>query len=458
MRTKDIFGRPLKSGQKSVLGKRWRWPPINLINFREGDWQNRKRDWISLGIRSELGRGETAVPGPRVSTDLDVFRHAEGTKAAATTYNTGGPGTLAKHFHARPGGADSPKNAWLKANGKPSDGALNARPSAVPGLNGRAPSPRSAWLGANGKPAGGHPDAINSTRNKETANLGGLVHGTTIHPYDEEVQEYNSEAGQTGTSIFDPALCELFYRWFTPKDGFILDPFAGGSVRGIVAAVLGRTYVGVDLRAEQIAANEEQAELICLPEDRPFWIHGDSRDIIKLVHNLDDGLTFDAVWSCPPYFDLELYSDDKRDLSNTTWERFVEDYAFIIKHTCSLLKNNRFAAFVIGDIRDKNGNYRNLPGVTIDCFRDAGLSLYNRALLATAVGSLPLRVHRQFASTRKLGNTIQEMLVFVKGDAREACKVCETYDDIGIDVIRIAENPVIVAPFTTKTVRRRTML
>src|SRR6185437_9374410 len=226
MRTTDIFGRPLQSGQKSILGKRWRAPPFNLVNFREGDFLNRTRDWISLGIRSELGRGETAIPGPRVSTDLDTYRHAEGSKATAKTYNTGGPGTLAKQFHARPGGADSPKNAWLRANGKPSDGAINARPSAVPGLKGRTPSPRSAWLGANGKPAGGHPDAINA---------------------DEGI-----EGGQTGTSIFNPTLCELYYRWFTPKNGSILDPFAGGSVRGITASVLGRSYVGIDLRAEQL--------------------------------------------------------------------------------------------------------------------------------------------------------------------------------------------------------------
>lgn len=43
-----------------------------------------------------------------------------------------------------------------------------------------------------------------------------------------------------GVSIFDPVLCELVYRWFSPPAGRVLDPFAGGSVRGIVAAALGR--------------------------------------------------------------------------------------------------------------------------------------------------------------------------------------------------------------------------
>jgi len=58
----------------------------------------------------------------------------------------------------------------------------------------------------------------------------------------------------SGTSIFDPVLTELAYRWFCPQGGSILDPFAGGSVRGIVAAHLGYQYTGLDLRSEQIAA------------------------------------------------------------------------------------------------------------------------------------------------------------------------------------------------------------
>ena len=38
-----------------------------------------------------------------------------------------------------------------------------------------------------------------------------------------------------GISVFDPVLTELMYNWFCPENGTILDPFAGGSVRGIVA-------------------------------------------------------------------------------------------------------------------------------------------------------------------------------------------------------------------------------
>jgi hypothetical protein len=59
-------------------------------------------------------------------------------------------------------------------------------------------------------------------------------------------------------SIFDPVLCEVAYRWFSPPGGKVLDPFAGGSVRGVVAGVLGRQYTGIDLSEKQLVANRSQ--------------------------------------------------------------------------------------------------------------------------------------------------------------------------------------------------------
>jgi hypothetical protein len=79
-----------------------------------------------------------------------------------------------------------------------------------------------------------------------------------------EIPNYDSaDRTITGTSIFDPVLCELAYRWFCPPGGLVLDPYAGGSVRGIVAAKCGRRYIGIDLSERQVSANRAQAEAIC---------------------------------------------------------------------------------------------------------------------------------------------------------------------------------------------------
>jgi hypothetical protein len=235
----------------------------------------------------------------------------------------------------------------------------------------------------------------------------------------------------SGTSIFDPVLCELVYRWFSHEDGLVLDPFAGGSVRGVVAARCKRQYVGVDLRQEQIDQNLKQLQSIDMDDyQAPAWVVGDSRNIQKLAA----GSEADLVFSCPPYADLEVYSDDPNDLSTLSYCDFITAYREIISNACAMLKDNRFACFVVGDIRDKKGNYQNFVSHTIQAFLDAGLKLYNEAILITPNGTLSLRAGKQFKSGRKLGKGHQNVLVFLKGDAKKATAYCGQIEIIDMEV------------------------
>lgn len=223
----------------------------------------------------------------------------------------------------------------------------------------------------------------------------------------------------TDTSVFDPVLCELLYRWFCPDGGQVVDPFAGGSVRGIVAALLGRRYWGVDLSAPQIAANREQ--WVAMPHDGapdPDWHVGDA------IHALPAAPAADLIFSCPPYFDLEVYSDDPRDLSAMTWTAFRAAYRSIIRAAVERLRPDRFACFVVGDIRDNRGLFRNLPAETVAAFTAAGAPLYNEAILLTSVSTAAIRVTKQFEVSRKLAKVHQNVLIFLKGDAKRATAAC----------------------------------
>jgi len=207
----DIFGEAIKPKASGPVAKRFTLPPFTILDARSGEWQERKRAWLTTGISSKDGRAE------------DVFSYSE-----SLVRMTGG---------------------YLNEDGSRKD--------------------------------------------------------------------------SVGTSVFDPVLVELAYRWFSPEGGQVVDPFAGGSVRGIVAGALGRHYWGCDLRPEQIAANEAQADEIA-PLVRPVWVCGDSMD------TLADAPAADFVFSCPPYGDLEKYSDDPRDLSAMDWHAFVAAYKRII--------------------------------------------------------------------------------------------------------------------------------
>lgn len=250
---------------------------------------------------------------------------------------------------------------------------------------------------------------------------GGLLHsGSTIAP--GEVWEGGESAWQgSGTSIFDPVLVELAVRWFSPEGGAVIDPFSGGSVRGVVSAMLGRKYYGVDLSARQIEANRIQGAKICPEDNQPNWVNGNSLDIETLLPDVQA----DFIFSCPPYYDLEIYSSDPNDLSAMSYEQFSDVYSKIIAACVRMLKPNRFAGFVVGDIRDKDGFYRNFPGLTIQAFEAAGARLYNTCVLVTSVGSLPVRITKQFEASRKLGKTHQDFLVFCKGDPRKATEACK---------------------------------
>lgn len=485
----DLFGEPVKTKITGPVAEKFLVPPFTVLDARSRSWQDRKRAWVRLGIQGELGRdglGDTCV------TPMSYF-------------------------------------------------------------------------------------------NK----------GKTI-------------SGDAG-SIFDPLLCELAYRWFCPKGGQVVDSFAGGSVRGIVATLLGYKYWGCDLRQKQITANYEQASTICPETDVetknglvkvnvsgkmlrqkfhpceenfikevckgrccqgtdkivvtvhpseeewitklgaevkdglivadkrglcPFksddglcTIHGDDKPfgckaspftlnkndtlivrnryrmlkcykcegsapayeahqwsleqifgvdetarIVSLVQQGDDKIPAfipldhynmlrendnikhgrsvqntsknlnwvcgdsaveldkapkaDFIFSCPPYGNLEKYSDDPNDISNMSHEDFIEVYRTIIKKSIDTLKDNRFACFVVGDFRGKDGYYKNFVANTIEAFVDAGAPLYNEAILVTPTGSASIRVTKQFNSGRKLCKLHQNVLVFCKGDPKKAAKAC----------------------------------
>jgi DNA modification methylase len=281
----DLFGNPVI--EDVLLRDKFIEPPFSVLDTKGGTWQNRKRLWKSIGIKSEVGRD-------------------------ATTFNM---------------------SKWNKEKGN----------SSLP------------------------PD----------------------------------------TSIFDPSLCEVIYRWFCPDGGTILDPFAGGSVRGIVANKLGYKYTGIDIREEQIESNYEQGNRI-LNDNCPEWICGDSN---KELDFLDK--SFDFVFSCPPYADLEVYSQLDGDISNMTYDDFIVAYKSIISKSCKLLKSGGLACFVVGEVRGKDGNYIGFVPDTIRSFMDCGMGFYNEAILLNSIASASMRANGNMKS-KKLVKIHQNVLVFKK--------------------------------------------
>ncbi|KAG8466529.1 hypothetical protein KFE25_007908 [Diacronema lutheri] len=228
-----------------------------------------------------------------------------------------------------------------------------------------------------------------------------------------------------GTSVFDPMLCELAYRWWAPPGGSILDPFAGGSVRGVVAARLGLAYHGIELSATQITANEAQARRIgaeCtaarVPWVRPKWMRADATHLDGTALHARLPAAVDFVFTCPPYYDLERYSNDGRDLCNApSYAAFLRALDKALGGALQLLRRDRFACVVVGELRDRRtGLCRNFVSDTISIAQRHGAALYNSAVLLTAYNTAPMRARAGFR-LGKLTRCHQSVLVFWKGES-----------------------------------------
>ncbi len=281
------------SEPSATLAERFGIPPFSVLDARKGWWQERKRAWIDLGIRSELGRGAAPGGSPRPA------------EARARSIGRG----------------------WRKPH-LPADRRCPRRTTRIP-------------------------------RRKATA-AGGSWHEP--HLRRGRPRRRQSRSGFASHSRSRIGHIDLRSRRLRDRVSLVLPAerhrprSAGGSVRGIVASKLGRRYVGIELRPEQVAANAAQLNLADGP--RPEWRQGDAREIARLAGDIEA----DLIFSCAPHWNLERYSDDPSDLSNMPLEEFFAAYTAIIRDAIGRLRNDRFAVWVISDVRDDNGCYVNLPG------------------------------------------------------------------------------------------------
>ena len=255
----------------------------------------------------------------------------------------------------------------------------------------------------------------------------------------EEVKQKESQKVlSTGVSLFDPVLAEILCKWFSPYKGAkIFDCFAGDTQKGLVFGMCGYEFKGVELRQGQVDINNEVIADRGLPIS---YVCDDGQN----VANHFEPESQDLLFSCPPYFDLEVYSDLPNDASNQgSYADFIAilDRAFKAAYSC--LKPNRFAVIVLGDVRSKsNGAYYDFGGDVKRIFKEAGAHLYNELILIEMSSSVALRAQK-YMESRKVAKMHQNILVFYKGDptqVRNEFSPIELTDDEQASLKTIIEN------------------
>lgn len=223
---------------------------------------------------------------------------------------------------------------------------------------------------------------------------------------------------QRRVSIFDPVLAEVMILWWTRPGDTIVDPFAGGPVRGIVAAHLGRRYIGVDISAKQVEANRRRYEdwqVRGLLPGSAEWVVGAAQDVLP---RLADG-SADYILTCPPYHDLERYTDHPDDLSRMSWAGYRAAVQAVAVECARVLRPDRWATWVTGDVRDRAGLLRRLPAVVDDAHERAGLPLVSDQVVVSPLGGKFGVIWRSWRG-RSVTRVHQHAHTFVSGDRRRA--------------------------------------
>lgn len=116
--------------------------------------------------------------------------------------------------------------------------------------------------------------------------------------------------GVRGVTNFKPAISKYIYETYCPQGGEVLDPCAGFSGRlvGVIASNKNINYTGIDPEPKTGEGNMKCASFF-----KPYYDFGFSfclgcaeEEMLKIKKE-----SYDLVFTSPPYFNIENYSDSK---------------------------------------------------------------------------------------------------------------------------------------------------
>ena len=207
-------------------------------------------------------------------------------------------------------------------------------------------------------------------------------------------------------SVFNPHLAQMILSAYAPKNSKVYDPFGGGGTRGYIATKMNFDYTGLELRKEECERIYSQMKEWGIK----FKIINDS--CLSYIPKEK----YDFIFTCPPYYDLELYSNEEEDLSNAnTYEDYLVMLDKVLFNCFNCLKENSFAVFVVGNFRNKKGELEHLNGDLIKIAKNNGFKLWDE-LIWEGASNVALTRCGKFEKNRKSVRMHEYIIVLKKGD------------------------------------------
>ena len=123
---------------------------------------------------------------------------------------------------------------------------------------------------------------------------------------------------------------------------------------------------------------------------------------------------YDFSYTCPPYYDLEVYSTLVNDLSAAkSYKTFLGMLQKIMNNVFYSLKKNSLSVWVVGNFRDKNGYLVHFNGDVVKLGETAGFKLHDELIFHGASNCASQRCG-QFEANRKSVRVHEYIIIFKK--------------------------------------------
>lgn len=234
-------------------------------------------------------------------------------------------------------------------------------------------------------------------RNMQNKSTGGW------HKTGPRYGNYCDTNADDNVSTFNPHLALMILSAYCPKGAYIYDPFAGGGTRGFIAAAMGFKYYGREIRQAEIDRIKQVQKKLKLK----FHIRcADAKS------RPPKNEAFDFSYTCPPYWNMEVYSAMADDLSNAhTYEQFLSGMKKVLISTYKALKPGSLSIWVVGNFRHGH-RLLHFNGDLVHKAEEVGFQLHDEIIFWGGSGQATLR-SGTFVKNRK-SVRIHEYVIILK--------------------------------------------
>ena len=222
-------------------------------------------------------------------------------------------------------------------------------------------------------------------------------------------------------SIYNPTQAEFILKYYTEEGWDILDPFAGRGTRSLMSLRLGRNYYGIDVCLGTVQDNIRKIK------EKNF---GNQKWEVKIgdgtkPHKVYPNQTFDAIFTCPPYYNIEKYSGGEGDLSHLSDEAFERSIGEMFQNLKGIIKKSSYIEkrfhpiiFTVGTVRRGGRGLLDMDSLFQSMAKNCGFTLHDKLITVNRAPGAGFTFRRNW-DYKFLCKTHETTLVFVDYEEKE---------------------------------------